>query len=106
MLDSKEEDLEKLAEICLSTAKQIKEYLSSNKQPQPTFDQNGPSSFPAATPEIQQVRLDLRTAAKRLYDLASGPDDIVTWHVYQIVSIPARSLRKSISHQHSNSLTT
>jgi 6-hydroxytryprostatin B O-methyltransferase len=86
MLDPREEDLEKLAETCLATAKQIKEYLAANKHPQPTFDQNGPSSFPAATPEIQHARLDLRTAAKRLYELASGPEDIVTWHLYQSVS--------------------
>ncbi|ETI25769.1 hypothetical protein G647_02543 [Cladophialophora carrionii CBS 160.54] len=83
MLDPKEEDLEKLAETCLATARQIKEYLAANKQPQPTFDQDGPSTFPAATPEIQRARLDLRTAARRLYDLASGPEDIVTWHLYQ-----------------------
>ncbi len=86
MLDPKEEDLEKLAETCLATAKKIKEHLASKKQPQPTFDQTGPSSFPAATPEIQQTRLELRTAAKRLYDLASGPEDVVTWHLYQSVS--------------------
>ncbi|EXJ57196.1 hypothetical protein A1O7_07543 [Cladophialophora yegresii CBS 114405] len=83
MLDPKEEDLEKLAETCLATAKQIKEHLAANKQPQPTFDQTGPSAFPATTPEIQQARLGLRTAARRLYDLASGPEDIVTWHLYQ-----------------------
>ncbi|KIW97629.1 uncharacterized protein Z519_01213 [Cladophialophora bantiana CBS 173.52] len=82
MLAPKEEDLGKLAETCLSTARRIKQYLSASNHPQPSFDENGPSSFPAATPEIQQTRLELRTAARRLYDLASGPDDIVTWHLY------------------------
>jgi 6-hydroxytryprostatin B O-methyltransferase len=86
MISPAEEDLERLAEICLSTAKQIKEHLSSKRQPQPTFDQSGPSTFPPIPPELQQVRLDLRTAAKRLYDLASGPEDVVTWHLYQSVS--------------------
>ncbi len=89
MLDPKEEDLEALAETCLQTAKQIKEYLASNKLPQMTFDQNGPSFFPpTAPPEIQGARLDLRAAARRLYDLASGPDDILTWHAYNCVSRP------------------
>ncbi|KIY03592.1 uncharacterized protein Z520_00283 [Fonsecaea multimorphosa CBS 102226] len=83
MLSPQEEDLEKLAETCLATARQIKEYLSAKNHPLPSFDENGPSSFPpGATPEFQQTRLELRTAAKRLYDLASGPDDVVTWHLY------------------------
>ncbi|OQV11194.1 hypothetical protein CLAIMM_15064, partial [Cladophialophora immunda] len=82
MLSPKEEDLERLAETCLAAARQIKEYLAANNHAQPSFDENGPSSFPAATPEFHQTRLELRTAARRLYDLASGPDDVVTWHLY------------------------
>ncbi|KIW83888.1 hypothetical protein Z517_03134 [Fonsecaea pedrosoi CBS 271.37] len=82
MLSPREGDLEKLAETCLAAAKQIKQYLADNNHPQPSFDENGPSSFPPATPDFQQTRLELRTAARRLYDLASGPDDIVTWHLY------------------------
>ncbi|KAJ9497194.1 hypothetical protein LTR99_002013 [Exophiala xenobiotica] len=82
MLDSKVEDLEALAETCLKTAKQIKEYLASNNLPQPTFDQNGPEFFPPVIPEIDGARLELRAAAKRLYDLAAGPDEVLTWHTY------------------------
>ncbi|EXJ88623.1 hypothetical protein A1O1_05553 [Capronia coronata CBS 617.96] len=82
MLDPKEEDLEKLAETCLSTARQIKEYLAANNQPPLTFDADGPAFFPSATPEVQHARLDLRAAAMRLYHLASGPDEVVSWHVY------------------------
>ncbi|EXJ78058.1 hypothetical protein A1O3_09219 [Capronia epimyces CBS 606.96] len=82
MLDPKEEDLVKLAETCLSTAQQIKEYLAANNHAPMTFDADGPAFFPPATPEIQHARLDLRAAAMRLYDLASGPDEILTWHAY------------------------
>lgn len=85
MLDSKEEDLERLAETCLSTARQIKEYLAANNQPPLTFNADGPAFFPPATPEIQHARLDLRAAAMRLYQLASGPDDVLTWHAYHCV---------------------
>ncbi|OAP63231.1 hypothetical protein AYL99_02458 [Fonsecaea erecta] len=82
MLSPQEEDLEKLAETCLATARQIKAYLAANNHPPPSFDENGPASFVPATPEFHQTRLELRTAARRLYDLASGPDDILTWHLY------------------------
>jgi hypothetical protein len=87
MLDSKVEDLEVLAETCLKTAKQIKKYLASNNLPQPTFDQNGPEFFPPVIPEIDGARLELRAAAKRLYDLAAGPDEVLTWHTYHCVCI-------------------
>lgn len=88
MLDNNEEDLERLAELCLSTAKQIKQHFASTGQPEMTFDQNGPPFFPQATSplEIQLARLDLRAAAKRLYDLVSGPDEVVAYNTYNIVS--------------------
>ncbi|KAL2444816.1 hypothetical protein ABEF95_017277 [Exophiala dermatitidis] len=82
MLDPKEEDLVALAETCLATATQIKEYLAANNHPAMTFGPEGPAFFPAATPDIQHARLDLRAAAMRLYQLASGPDEILTWHAY------------------------
>ncbi|KIV91718.1 hypothetical protein, variant [Exophiala mesophila] len=86
MLDNNEQDLERLAEICLSTAKQIKEYLAANNHPPMTFDQNGPAFFPPTSPpDIQMARMDLCTAAKRLYDLAAGPDEVVTFNTYNIV---------------------
>lgn len=85
MLDPREEDLVALAETCLATARQIKEYFAANNHPAMTFDPEGPAFFPAATPEIQHARLDLRAAAMRLYQLASGPDEILTWHAYHCV---------------------
>jgi len=89
MLDNKEEDLERLAELCLSTAKQIKEHLASTGHPQMTFDQNGPQFFPqdSSPMEIQLARLNLRAASKRLYDLVSGPDEVIVWNTYDIVSL-------------------
>lgn len=88
LLDNKEEDLERLAELCLSTAKQIKEHLASTGHPQMTFDQNGPQFFPqdSSPMEIQLARLNLRAAAKRLYDLVSGPDEVIVWNTYDVVS--------------------
>jgi len=79
------EDLEKLAETCLATAKTIKEYLSSNGLPQMSFDQNGPAFFPQANTEVQNARAQLRVAARALYDLASGPDEVVSWHAFTSV---------------------
>lgn len=99
MLDNKEEDLERLAEACLSTAKQIKEYLASNGHPQMSFDQNGPAFFPQDAPlEIQLARLNLRSAARRLYDVVSGPDEVLSYNTYNIVRIVQILYRLSIIH--------
>lgn len=80
------EDLEKLAEICLASAKSVKEYLAAHNHPQPTFDQNGPASFPQMGPEAERARITLRAASKTLYDLASGPDEPICQYTYDIVS--------------------
>lgn len=80
------EDLEKLAETCLATAKTIKQYLNDNGLPQMSFDQNGPPFFPAtAPPEVQFARLNLRAAAQQLADLAAGPDEFPARHLYNCV---------------------
>jgi hypothetical protein len=76
------EDLEQLAETCLATARKIKQYLSSNGLPPMSFDQNGPTNFPPANPEIQFARLTLQEAAQRLVDLTSGPGDVLTNTLY------------------------
>ncbi|KAI9873023.1 MAG: hypothetical protein M1823_008024, partial [Watsoniomyces obsoletus] len=76
------EDLEQLAETCLSTAKTIKQYLASNGLPQMSFDQNGPPVFPDATKEIQFARLTLQEAAQRLVDLTAGPEEVVATGPY------------------------
>ena len=82
------EDLEELAETCLATAKAIKEHLAAKGRPQMTFDQNGPPKFPDdAPPNIQFARLTLREAAQRLADLAAGPEELVGFYPYQIVSL-------------------
>ena len=72
-------DLEELAETCLATAKTIKSYLAANGHPPMSFDQDAPSYFPPANDEIQQARTKLRLASKAIYDLMSGPDDMVMW---------------------------
>ncbi|ETN39886.1 uncharacterized protein HMPREF1541_06112 [Cyphellophora europaea CBS 101466] len=71
------DDLEKLAEQCLSSAKAIKSFLKAQDLPSPTFDQNGPTSFPRVPPSLQQARLDLRASAKRLHGLMREPEDFL-----------------------------
>ena len=73
------EDLVELAEICTTNAKLIKDYLSNNGHPQMSFKENGPAKFPQVSLDVEAARAQLRTAARRLYDLASGPEDILCW---------------------------
>jgi len=79
-------DLEALAETCLATAKSIKAHLASTGQPQMSFDQNGPSQFPAVPAEIQDARSTLRIASKALYDLVTGPSDYFAWTIFSGVN--------------------
>lgn len=84
------EDLEQLAETCLATARAIKEHLAANGKPQMSFDENGPPKFPDdVPPNIQFARLTLREAAQKLADLAAGPEDLLGFTTYQIVSLLA-----------------
>ena len=76
------EDLEKLAETCLAAAKSIKSFLADNGHKPMSFDQNGPSSFPQAPPEVQLARLTMKEAAHRLKALVSEPEDCVTNDIY------------------------
>ena len=78
------EDLEQLAETCLTTAKVIKDYLAANGHRPMSFDENGPPKFPEVPPNIQFARLTLREAAQRLDQLCAGPDDI-GFYSYNIV---------------------
>ena len=80
------EDLEKLAETCLATAKAIKDHLAANGLPQMSYGQNGPSTFPDVPPNIQYARLTLREAAQRLIDLSAGPEETIGPYGYNIVS--------------------
>jgi hypothetical protein len=81
-------DLEQLGKACLATATTIKNYLASNGLPQPSFDQNASYVFPTATPEIQMARMQLRSATKTLYDLVTGPNEIVEFDVWSKVRPP------------------
>lgn len=82
------EDLEQLAETCLTTAKVIKDHLAANGHPQMSFDENGPSTFPEVPPNIQYARLMLREAAQKLSDLCAGPEESVGHYSYYIVRPP------------------
>jgi len=79
-------DLEALAETCLAAAKSIKAHLTSTGQPQMSFDQNGPSQFPAVPVEIQNARSTLQMASKALYDLVTGPSDYFAWTILSEVN--------------------
>ena len=80
-------DLEELAETCLATAITIKSYLAANGHPPMSFDQDAPSYFPPANDEIQQARTKLCLASKAMYDLMSGPEEIVGWYPLMAVCL-------------------
>ena len=70
-------DLEALAELCLQSAKQIKGFLATNGSSKLAFDVQALPSFPKGDEMTQRARNDLRIAAKTLYDLVTGPQEVL-----------------------------
>ncbi|KAI9838008.1 MAG: hypothetical protein M1819_006162 [Sarea resinae] len=68
-----------LAAEVSTAAKTISEYLTSQNLPQPSFDADGPATFPVppSNTEIQRARLALIEASHALHDLAVGPTDSI-----------------------------
>ncbi|TPX08611.1 uncharacterized protein E0L32_009950 [Thyridium curvatum] len=75
--------LVQLAESILAQTKKLDEYLASHKLPQPSFDANGPTTFPASPEEadINAVRHKLIDATKELRDLVTYPSDTLKWMI-------------------------
>lgn len=78
-------DLETLAEQCLSAARAVKAQLAAQKAEQPTWEQNSAFTWPTLEGDGEAARLQLRCASKALYELSSGPDEIVTSMQYAAV---------------------
>ncbi|OHF00081.1 O-methyltransferase [Colletotrichum orchidophilum] len=78
-------DLEALGAECHELATKLKDHLSSNGHPQPSFDSNGPTGFPSMDSETEAARQQLREAAKTLLELVSEPDDVLTEDLYNKV---------------------
>lgn len=68
-------DLETLAELCLQSAKTIKEFVASNSSKKLAFDSQALPLFPQCDETTERARNDLRNAAKTMYDLATGPQE-------------------------------
>lgn len=79
------EDLETLAETCLSTARTIKSFLASHGHQPMSFDENGPAKFPPLPADIHLARTTLQEASHRLHALASDPEEpLATGLYYQV----------------------
>lgn len=69
--------LEDLSQQISINAKVLSEYLSSAGYPQPSFDRNGPATVlpPAASESAIVARQHLKEAARKVFELASGPNE-------------------------------
>jgi hypothetical protein len=68
-------DLVLLAEYCLESAKTIKAFLATNGDDKELgFDADALPRFPECDEATENLRSNLRCAAKRMYDLVTGPD--------------------------------
>ena len=93
-MDTTTIDLEALAELCLQSAKTIKEFLTTNGSSKLAFDSQALPSFPKGDEMTQRARNDLRNAAKTLYDLVTGPQECLMESSLTSVS----SLKESWKH--------
>lgn len=71
------QSLIKLGQEVQRSAATLEAELQKNNYPHPTFEEDGPSSYPPAIthPELQLARKNLLTACTTLTDLALGPID-------------------------------
>ncbi|TIC91227.1 O-methyltransferase bik3 [Colletotrichum higginsianum] len=77
-----DQDLEDLGRQCLKLAAQLKGQLSELNHPLPTFFTQSFDRYPARNQAVNTTRHQLREAAQTLYELACGPDEIVTRELY------------------------
>ena len=75
MMETSTNDIEELAELCLQSAKKLKEFLVKSGSDKLGFDAKAPPLFPKGDDTIQRTREDLRNAAKTLNDLVTGPQE-------------------------------
>ncbi|KAF3922628.1 O-demethylpuromycin-O-methyltransferase [Orbilia brochopaga] len=78
--------LSELAAQISANAKIVEDYIEANSLEYPSFATDGPSNFPvpetAETEKIHEARQALLTASKRIYDLATGPNEYLRWLVW------------------------
>ncbi|KAJ6259658.1 O-demethylpuromycin-O-methyltransferase [Drechslerella dactyloides] len=78
--------LSELAAQISANAKIVEDYIEAQGLPYPSFATDGPSNFPipenAETAKIHEARQELLTASKRIYDLATGPNEYLRWLVW------------------------
>lgn len=72
-------DLTDLAAHISSAAGLVNQFLVSNGHPMPSFDVNGPATFPAAPEEVMAARRQLMDAAQTIFELTFTPAEHLRW---------------------------
>ncbi|EPS38464.1 hypothetical protein H072_7779 [Dactylellina haptotyla CBS 200.50] len=87
--------LSELAAQISANAKIVEDYIESQGLPYPSFASDGPLKFPLpspTTPELQKVhaaRNAVQTASKHMYDLSTGPNEMLQWIVWNFNDVSA-----------------
>ncbi|KAL1987596.1 hypothetical protein VTN96DRAFT_3196 [Rasamsonia emersonii] len=68
-----------LAAQISSAAKVVNDFLVSNGHPQPSFDVDGPPTFPSAPAEVVNARRQLLDASQAIFDLMFSPAEHLRW---------------------------
>lgn len=81
-----------LAARIAKSAETIESFLEANKLPAPSFEADGPKTFPVTdgNPEIMAARDELIDCTQELRDLVVGPTDTIKWRS-MVVRVPASS---------------
>lgn len=68
-----------LAAQISSAAKVVNDFLVSSGHPQPSFDVNGPPTFPSAPAKVANARRQLLDASQAIFDLMFSPAEHLRW---------------------------
>lgn len=84
--------LSELAAQIAQNAKIVEDYIESQGLPYPSFATDGPAKFPLpppSTPELEKIhaaRQEVLAASKSIYDLTSGPNEVMQWLIWGVSS--------------------
>jgi hypothetical protein len=62
----------------------VDQYLKTHGGPFPSFEADGPASFPKLPENVLKARLEVLRATNELKDLVTGPSEIIRWMAWDV----------------------
>ena len=77
-------NMTKLAAIITRETEKLDRYIKETGSPEPSFDVDGPLTFPKLPDELKKAREEVARATKELGDLIAGPRESLRWMAWDV----------------------